>query len=147
MTSLKLSFPRVIRAVLIALAAGWFAAVLTGMWLARLQYDDVRAAFPPDRVTDEYNTRIDRELREGPVLLLAQVGVMAGVLAWQVAVTARHAPDPLLHGAAAGLLLALVQAVVAGLMQAPWTFIAPLVAVLVGIGIYAGWSAVPRDSA
>jgi hypothetical protein len=143
--TLRISLPHVIRAVLIALAAGWIVAAFIGAWIARLQFGEISAAFSPDRVAVEYEARLDRELRQGPLLLLAQVGVMAGVLVWQVVATARHVADPRLHGAVSGLILALIQGVVAVIMQAPWIFVVPLVVALVGTGVYAGWSAIPQD--
>jgi hypothetical protein len=130
------------RAVLLSLAAGWLVALIMGLWIARLQFDEVRAAFPPDRVPAEYESRLDRELRQGPLLLLAQVGVMAGVLVWQVGLTARRALDSRWQGAAAGILLALIQGAIAVAMQAPWAFVVPLVTILIAAGVYAGWSVV-----
>jgi hypothetical protein len=41
-----------------------------------------------------------------------------------------------LHGAVAGALLAILEGGIALAMQSPWTFVVPLVAVLVGVGIY-----------
>ncbi len=141
----RIAVPYILRAVLMALAAGWLVALVFGLWIARLQYTEVAAAFPPDKVTGEYEARLDREVRQGPLLLLVQVGVMAGVLVWQVGSTANHAPDPRAQGAMAGLLLALIQGVIAVLMQAPWAFIMALVAVLIGAGVFAGWSAAPQE--
>jgi hypothetical protein len=145
LTRFRIALAPVLRAVLVSLAAGWLVALVFGLWIARLQYADVSAAFPPDKIAAEYEARLDRELRQGPLLLLIQVGVMAGALVWQVGGTARHAPAPILHGTFAGLALALIQGTIAVLMHAPWAFIAPLVAALIGVGVYAGWSAAPGD--
>jgi hypothetical protein len=126
-----------LRAVLIPLVAGWIVALVFGLILARLQYTEVANAFStPDRVSAEYEARINRELFQGPLLLLAQVGVVAGALAWQVGITARRAADPRLHGVVAGALLAVLEGGIAVAMQSPWTFVVPLVVVLVGVGIY-----------
>ncbi len=128
----------VLRAVLLSLIAGWLVALAFGLVFARLQYAEVASAFPPDRVSAEYMARLDRELRQGPLLLLVQIGVMAGVLTWQVSRTAHRAADPRLYGAAAGIVLAVVQGGIALFLQSPWTFTVPMVIVLIGVGIYAG---------
>ena len=142
--SIRRSIPGLIlRPVLIALLAGWLVALLVGLGLARLQYVEVSSDFPPDKVATEYESRLDRELREGPLLLLAQIGVMAGVLVWQVGRTAGSADHPLRYGVGCGAALALIQGVIAGLMHAPWTFTIPLMLVLIAAGTYAGWSVVP----
>ena len=126
-----------LRAVLIPLVAGWIVALVFGLILARLQYTEVANAFStPDRVSAEYDARINRELFQGPLLLLAQVGVVAGVLAWQVGLTARRAADPRLHGAVAGALLAILEGGIALAMQSPWTFVVPLAIALIGVGVY-----------
>jgi hypothetical protein len=143
LTLSRIAWVPVLRAVLVAIAAGWLVALGLGLWIARLQYAEVSAAFRTDKITTEYEARLDREIRQGPLLLLAQVGVMAGVLTWQVGVMARRMPDPVLHGIVAGLLVALIQGTIAALIRAPWAFIVPLVAVLIGAGVYAGWSAAP----
>src|SRR5512143_351160 len=128
----------VLRAVLVALIAGWLVALAFGLLFARLQYTEVANAFPADRVAAEQAARLDRELRTGPLLLFVQIGVMAGMLAWQVGTTARRAVNPRLHGAAAGIILAVIQAGIAVVLQSPWTFTVPMIAVLIGVGIYAG---------
>jgi hypothetical protein len=142
----RISISHALRAVLLALAAGWLVALVFGLWFARLQYVEVSSAFPPDKVATEYQARLDREIWQGPLLLLVQVGVMAGVLAWQIGATARRTPDPLLHGTVCGLVIVLIQGVIAALMHAPWSFTVPLVAVLIGTGFYAGWSVMPRNA-
>jgi type III secretory pathway component EscS len=133
----------ILRPVLVAFVAGWIVALAAGLVLARLQYAEVVRAFPLERATAEYETRLDREIRQGPLLLLAQVGVMAGALAWQVGQMARRSPHPLLHGALAGLVLAAIQSAFALAMHVPLSFVVPLVAVLIGAGIYGAWSSVP----
>jgi hypothetical protein len=89
------------------------------------------------------NERLDRELRHGPLLLLLQVGVMTGALVWQVGITARRASNHWLHGGIAGVILAVIQGGIAVILQAPLGFAVPLVGVLIGVGVYAGWSAQP----
>ncbi len=133
----RLNWLDVLRAVLVPLVAGWLVALAFGLLFARLQYTEVTKAFPPDRVPAEQAARLDRELRQGPLLLLVQIGVMAGVLAWQVGMTARRATNPRLHGAAVGTILAIIQAGIAVALQSPWTFTVPMAAVLIGVGIYA----------
>lgn len=133
----------VLRPVLIALLAGWIVALVVGLALARLQYAEVARAFPPEQIPAEYENRVDREIRQGPLLLLAQMGVMAGALAWQVGRTAHRSPRPLLHGALSGVMLAAIQGGVALAMHVPLSFIVPLVAVLIGTGVYAAWSSIP----
>jgi hypothetical protein len=130
----------ILRAVLISLFAGWIVAAAFGLLIARLQYDEVTRYFPPEKVTSEYESRLDRELRTGPLLLMAQVGVVAGVLAWQVGKTARQAPAPIVYGAAAALVLAAIESLVALAMQVPWLFILALIGILIGVGVFAGWS-------
>jgi hypothetical protein len=129
--------------VLVALAAGWIVALTVGLVLARLQYAEVARAFPPEQIPAEYENRLDREIRQGPLLLLAQAGVMAGVLAWQVGQTAKRAPRPLRHGALSGILMAAIQGAVALAMHVPLTFSVPCVAVLIGAGIYGAWGSAP----
>ena len=135
-----------LRPVLMALAAGWLVSLVFGLWIARLQFGDVSATFPPDKLMAEYEARLDREIREGPLLLLAQIGVMAGVLTWQITVTAYRVSDPVRQGATAGLFLALIQGIIAVLMHAPWALIVPLVAVLSGVGAYAGWTVAQKGT-
>jgi hypothetical protein len=130
------------RTVVISLIAGWLVALILGLWIARLQYNEVVNAFPPDRVNAEYESRIDREIRRGPLLLLLQVGVVAGVVVWQIGVTTRHANDPRLYGAVAGTLVGVIEGGIAAAIGSPWAFIVPLIAVFVAAGVYGGWSAV-----
>ncbi len=143
----QLNWPDVARAVLISLAAGWLAALAFGLVFARLQYTEVASAFPADRVAAEQAARLDRELRQGPLLLLAQIGVMAGVLAWQVGRTAPRAANPRAQGAAAGIILAILQTGIAVVLQSPWLFTVPMAAVLIGVGVYAGRADYQDDSA
>jgi len=166
-TSLNLS--GLARAVLIPLIIGWLVALVFGLWLARLQYvelfkmnqdgdgvypdsrwwvarvqnPDVDAAYPAPVIAAMLNERLDRELRHGPLLLLLQVGAMTGALVWQVGITARRASNHILHGGIAGALLAIIQGGIAAILQAPLGFAVPLVGVLIGVGVYAGWSAQP----
>ncbi|GEM_PF-6870783 len=133
----------VLRPVLVALAAGWIVALTVGLVLARLQYAEVARAFPPEQIPAEYENRLDREIRQGPLLLLAQAGVVAGVLAWQVGRMAKRTPRPLRHGALSGILMAAIQGAVALAMHVPLTFIVPWVGVLIGAGIYGAWSSAP----
>ena len=131
-------WPGVIRAVLVSLIAGWLVALALGLLFARLQYTEVARAFPADRAAAEQAARLDRELGQGPLLLLSQIGVMAGVLAWQVGTTAHRATNPRLQGMAAGIFLALIQGGIAVVLQSPWTFTGPMMGILIGVGIYAG---------
>jgi hypothetical protein len=131
------------RPVVISLIAGWLVALILGLWIARLQYNEVINAFPPDRVNAEYESRIDREIRRGPLLLFLQVGVVAGVLVWQIGVTAQHTDDPRMYGAVAGALVGLIEGGIALAIGSPWAFIVPLIAVLIAAGVYGGWSAFP----
>jgi hypothetical protein len=128
------------RTVIISLLAGWLVALILGLWIARLQYNEVINAFPPDRVNLEYESRIDREIRRGPLLLFLQVGVVAGVLVWQIGVTAQPASDPRLYGAVAGTLVGLVEGTIAVAIGSPWAFVVPLIAVFIAAGVYGGWS-------
>jgi hypothetical protein len=128
----------VLRAVLVSLVAGWLVSLAFGLIFARLQYTEVANAFPADRVAAEQAARLERELRQGPLLLLAQIGVMAGVLFWQVGATAHRAANPRLQGAAAGVILAFIQAGIAMVLQSPWIFTIPMIGVLIGVGVYAG---------
>jgi uncharacterized protein YneF (UPF0154 family) len=132
-----------IRPVVLSLIAGWLVALILGLWIARLQYTEVINAFPPDRVNAEYESRIDREIRRGPLLLFLQVGVVAGVLVWQIGVTARHTDNPRLYGAVAGALVGLIEGGIALAIGSPWAFIVPLIVVLIAAGVYGGWSAFP----
>ncbi len=167
MTLRALNLRSLVRAVLIPLIIGWLVALIFGLWLTRLQYvelfkmnqdgdgvypdsrwwvarvqnPNVDSAYPPARIAAMLEERLDREIRRGPLLLLLQVGVMTGALAWQVSATAQRATNRLLYGGAAGVVLGIIQGVIAVIMQAPWGITVPLVGVLIGVGVYAGWSA------
>ena len=129
------------RAAFITLIVGWLAALGFGFWISKLQKDEVSAYLPQDQVDAAYQSRIDRELQHGPLLFLPQIGVMAAVLAWQVARRAKDANNPRLYGATTGALVAFVESVVALVMQVPWIFVVVLWLLLIGTGIFAGWYA------
>jgi H+/Cl- antiporter ClcA len=131
----------VIRVMLITLVIGWFAALLFGLWIARLQYDEVSATLPPNQVSTEYELRIDRELKHGLLLFLPQVGVMAAILAWQVAYRATGSNNPQLFGALTGTLLASIQSIIALVLQIPWIYIIMLWLLFIGTGTITGWMA------
>jgi hypothetical protein len=139
--SLNLTY--LLRTVAISLIAGGLVALTLGLWIARLQYNEVTNAFPPDRVNAEYESRIDREIRRGPLLLFLQVGVVAGVLVWQIGGTARHTSNRHRYGALAGTLVGLIEGGIAVAIGSPWAFVVPLIVVLIAAGIYGGWSASP----
>lgn len=131
----------VLQATVIALIIGWLAALGFGLWIAKLQYDEVNAYLPLEKANAAYQSRIDGELQHGPLLFLPQIGVMAAVLAWQVARRAKDANKPRLYGAATGALVAFIESVVALVMQVPWIFVVVLWILLFGTGIFADWYA------
>jgi hypothetical protein len=129
----------VFRAVLITLITGWLAALIFGLWIARLQYNEVSATLPNDRVAAEYEARIDRELHHGLLLFLPQVGVMTAIVAWQIALRANRTNKPRLYGAITGASLATIQSIIALVMQVPWIFIVVLWVLFIGTGTVAVW--------
>ena len=136
----------VLRAVLIALVVGWAVALAAGYWLARLEYTEISHTFAADQVNAAYEDRVVRELQQGPLLLLAQAGALAGALAWDVGRQSRHMMHPVRFGVLCGLVLAVIQGAIAFEMHVPWTFIIPMAGMLVGVGVYAGWSEGKSDA-
>ena len=129
------------RVVLITLVVGWLVALLFGLWIARLQYDQVSATLPPSQVSAEYEARIDRELKHGLLLFLPQVGVMAATLVWQVADHANRTNNPQLFGTFSGAVLGVIQSINALALQVPWIYVVALWAVFIGVGTAASWLA------
>lgn len=134
----------IIQAVLISLVAGWLVTLAFAALIARLEFTTVSSVFPPQQVTAEYQARVDHDLRTGPLLWLPQVGVIGGLLTWQIARSARSATDAhnsLKFGTAAGIVLAVIEGAIALMLQLPTFLVIALVVLLVGVGAFAGWSA------
>src|SRR5262245_12181220 len=129
-----------LRSAFIALLTGWTVALLFGGILAFLQRDAIFTAFSgaaPDKINLEIQTRLTRDLTGSSLLLFVQIGVASGVLAWQVGKTAKLLGDlgqARQYGVIAGAIVALVQAIIAMFLQAPWIFTIPMIALLVGAG-------------
>jgi len=141
MSVLRQPFQDILKAALITLIIGWLAALGFGLWIAHLQYDEVSARLPPDQINAAYTARIDRELWHSPLLFLPQIGVMAAILTWQVAHRAKNANNAQRYGAVTGVLVAVVESVIALMLQVPWVVVALMWLLLVGAGVFAGWYA------
>lgn len=148
-----------LRAVLIPLAISWLVALVFANQIAREQMAELRVydaralagltgqrslnlalLFAPQQADQEYQVRVDRGLLRGLTLILPQVAILAGLLAWQVMITARGSPAPLLHGGLAGAVVGVVQGGIALALQAALPLVIVLVALLFGTGLAAGWS-------
>src|SRR5258708_4137212 len=133
-----------IRCVQPALAARRPAPL--ALFIAGLQYTQVQTAFPPDQVMVEFQTRIARELGHGLLLFLPQVGIVAGLLAWQILRLRNGQRQPIIFGTVTGALLAIVEAIIMLLMAENWFYIVGLAFLLICAGGFAGWFASPNES-
>ncbi len=142
----SLNVRAVFSTVVLALIGGWLAAFVFALFIVVLQYAQVQAAFTPDQVMVEFQTRIARELGRGLLLFLPQVGVVAGLLAWQILRLANGQRQPIIFGTVTGALLAMVEAIIMLLMAENWFYIVGLVLLLIGAGAFAGWLASPSEA-
>jgi MFS superfamily sulfate permease-like transporter len=106
-------YNNMVKTVLTTLIAGFITAAVFGVGLAAIQYREVAAAFAPEQAQAEFEARIARELFRSPLLLMMQIGVSTGILAWQVH-QQRLTPR---YGAVCGGIVGFVQILVAGIMQ------------------------------
>ena len=139
----------VVKTVLVPLVAGWIVALGFGLLIAKLQYDALLGVFSAEQLVTEYQGRIEHVLRQGPLLWLPQVGVVAGLLAWQVGRLGRNSARPSLFGGIAGTLLATIEGGIALTMQVPILLVVVLCLIIIGSGIFAGWNAtgaIPRQT-
>ena len=137
-------FRPLLPAVLIPLVAGWLVTLAFAALIARLEYTAVSSVFPPEQIVAEYQARVDHDLRTGPLLWLPQIGVVSGLLTWQIARSTRSAMDErssLRFGTFAGIVLAIIEGAIAVALQLPMFLVVALIVLLVGVGAFAGWSA------
>jgi hypothetical protein len=132
-------------AVIIPLIGGWLAALVFALGIAAIQYGQVQAAFPADQVGAEFQSRIAREFGRGLLLFLPQVGLMAALLAWQIMRRSSDEAQPVVFGAVAGLLLAMVQTFELLLIAESWFYMVGLALLLIGAGAFGGWLAGPAE--
>jgi len=155
-----------LRAVLIPLAISWLVALIFANQIVREQMTDLRVydaralaglegqrslnlvlLFAPQQAGQEYQVRVDRGLLRGMTLILPQMAVLAGLLSWQVIITARRSYAPLLHGGLAGAIVGVVQGGIALVLQAALPLVIVLIALLIGTGFAAGWSSAGKAEA
>ncbi len=142
----SLNVRAVVSTVVLPLIGGWLAAFVFALFIAGLQYTQVQTAFPPDQVMVEFQTRIARELGHGLLLFLPQVGIVAGLLAWQILRLRNGQRQPIIFGTVTGALLAIVEAIIMLLMAENWFYIVGLALLLIGAGAFAGWLASPNEA-
>jgi hypothetical protein len=133
-----------LRVVLVPFVIGWIVALAFAALIARLEYTAVVEALPSKQVAAEYQARVDHDMRSGPLLWLPQIGVVCGLMAWQIARSARSAQtgeNPIRYGTIVGLVMAIVEGGIALAMQVPIPLVVALIMLLVGVGTFAGWSA------
>ncbi|MEP7288852.1 MAG: hypothetical protein ABI947_24130 [Chloroflexota bacterium] len=159
------TFQGMMQAVLVPLICGWIVALIFGVWIARLEYNEISTSvvinparallipptqpqtfdtadlFATDHIAAEYEARITEKLRMGAALLIPQSGVMAALLVWQVILTGRSAADPQRYGIIVGVIVGGVEGAAAQLLQASWPITVVLIVLMVGVGALGGWSA------
>lgn len=121
---------KLLRAAVTALIIAWGVALLVGAAWAALQYQEVARSFPADQIPTEFQSRIDRELWRGSLLLYVQVGVLCAALWLRVAATEAN-------GLIAGAITAGVQALLAIALGSSLLFWIPMVAVIAAVGVIA----------
>ena len=138
----------IFRAVIIPLVVGWIVALAFAALIARLEYTAVVGAFPDQQVSAEYQARLDHDMRTGPLLWLPQIGLVCGLMGWQIARSARPAKERKVfigYGTIAGIVLAIVEGGIALAMQVPVLLVATLIVLLIASGMCASWSAIKTN--
>src|SRR5262249_23625625 len=137
----------VFKAVLVPFVAGWIVALAFGLLMAKLQYDALVGVYAGEKLAAEYQGQLDHVLKQGALLWGPQIGVVCGLLAWQVGRLGRHSARPLLFGGIAGAVIAIIEGGIALAVQVPMLLVLVMGMIFIGAGTFAGWSAggMPSD--
>ncbi|MFN8417765.1 MAG: hypothetical protein U0528_00725 [Anaerolineae bacterium] len=119
-----------LRASLTSLILGWAVALLIGACWALLQYQEVSRSFAANQIAAEFQSRIDRELWRGSLLLYVQVGVLCAALWWRVVAIQAN-------GLLTGAITAGAQALFAVALGSSLLFWIPLVLLITAVGVIA----------
>jgi len=114
---------------------GILVALVGALVFIALQKDAIDRGLPAAQRDDQLAAHLNREIAEGPLLLLESGGATCAALAWATSRMARRVPHPYRQGGLAGTIVAGVVSAIALRLMAPLVFIVPLAGLILGASL------------